>query len=452
LQARIRDAGASATHVMRTIAIYNMKGGVGKTTTAVNLSYLAAESRVRVLLWDLDPQAASTFAFRIRPHVSGFRKRSLENGEALYAAIKQTDCENLYLLPADFAYHKLDRLLGSLGNPGRVLTSLLETIGDDFDIVFLDCPAGFSRLAEAILAAADAIVAPAIPTVLSLRMVAQLVRQAECSSSRASLTAVFNMVDRRKALHRQACELAAEHPEIFLRAEIPYASVVEQMAARRAPTAIYAAHTTAATAFAEIWSELRTRLYREADDREERRWAAVLGAIESLIARLESTERLTAPTIASAANESSGADADGSVVHRFDTDQRDLERRGHALELHERKDGGFIVFARSAMNQSEAERAEAPIDRTWTVQILAGEMSPLDALERRLRSPLPRVVEHLRDASNGRQLRRVDTYRSGNATAAKTAPDRATLSPRLQTIDADRGESPDSQARNQAVG
>src|SRR5262249_33476793 len=160
----------------------------------------------------------------------------------------QTDYENLYLLPADFAYHKLDRLLDSLGNPGRVLSSLLETIGDDFDVVFLDCPAGFSRLTEAILAVADAIVVRASPTALSVRMVAQLVRKAEFPSSRASLSIVFNMVDRRKTLHRQACELGAHHPEIFLRTELPYASVVEQMAAHRAPTAVYAAHTTAAAA------------------------------------------------------------------------------------------------------------------------------------------------------------------------------------------------------------
>jgi len=81
---------------MKSVAIYNMKGGVGKTTTAVNLSYLAAGSGQRTLLWDLDPQAASSFAFRVRPRVSGFDKTSLEDGRTLGAAIKETDYNNLF--------------------------------------------------------------------------------------------------------------------------------------------------------------------------------------------------------------------------------------------------------------------------------------------------------------------------------------------------------------------
>ena len=71
---------------MSIVAVYNMKGGVGKTTTAVNLSFLAASTGRRTLLWDLDPQGASTFAFRVRPHVSGFGKKTLEDSEALDAA------------------------------------------------------------------------------------------------------------------------------------------------------------------------------------------------------------------------------------------------------------------------------------------------------------------------------------------------------------------------------
>ncbi len=157
---------------MRIVAVYNMKGGVGKTTTAVNLSYFAATAGLKTLLWDLDPQAASSFAFRVRPHVSGFGRQSLEDGQALGAAIKETDYDNLYLLPADFAYRKFERFLGSIGKPERLLPSLLDTLGRDFDVVFLDCPAGFSLLTEGIIASADVVLVPTIPTVLSLRTVA----------------------------------------------------------------------------------------------------------------------------------------------------------------------------------------------------------------------------------------------------------------------------------------
>ncbi len=64
---------------MTVVAIYNMKGGVGKTTAAVNLSYLSATAGEPTLLWDLDPQGAASFALRVRPVVAGFGRKSLEN-------------------------------------------------------------------------------------------------------------------------------------------------------------------------------------------------------------------------------------------------------------------------------------------------------------------------------------------------------------------------------------
>jgi chromosome partitioning protein len=171
-----------------------------------------------------------------------------------------------------------------------VIAALLDTLGRGYDIVFLDCPAGFSLLIEGVLRAADAVLVPTIPTVLSLRTVARLIKWADRSGSPSRLAAFFSMVDRRKTLHRRACEWFAGHPELFLAGQIPYASVVEQMAVRRMPLAVFAARDPATTAFAEIWAELQKRLQHpeEASTWQRDRWVPMLRAVESLIVRLES--------------------------------------------------------------------------------------------------------------------------------------------------------------------
>jgi chromosome partitioning protein len=386
---------------MKTIAVYKMKGGVGKTTTAVNLSYLAAATGQRTLLWDLDPQAASSFAFRVRPRVPGFSRRTLEDAQALAGSIKQTDYDNLHLIPADFSYRKFERFLGWYGKPERLVTALLETLGGGFDVVFLDCPAGFSLLIEGVFAAADAILVPTIPTVLSLRTVARLFKWADRSGSRSKLVAFFNMVDRRKALHRRAAEWSAAHSDVFLPAQVPYASVVEQMAVRRMPLPEFAPGHCATTAFAAIWSELRTRLADETQhaDRPDK-WAHLLQQIESLIAEIDAAERTE--------KESRQDGSNGSIIHRFDTERRDLEKCGHVLELHERRGTLLLVAARSNVaHVTDAGREQVRIDSAWALEILSGEMSPLAALEQRLGRP--RTLENIRSVVGERQLRRIDT-------------------------------------------
>ena len=403
---------------MKVIALYNMKGGVGKTTTAVNLSYLAAAAGQRTLLWDLDPQAASSFAFRIHPRVAGFGRKSLESGEAFAAAIKETDYHNLDLLPADFAYRKLDRLLGNLSKPKRVVTELLEALGRDYDVMFLDCPAGFSLLTEGILAAADAVLVPTIPTVLSVRTLVQLIKWADRTESPSELAAFFSMVDRRKAQHRRACEWSAPGAGMFLATQVPYASIVEQMAIRRMPLAMFAGRDPATVAFEGIWTELQTRLQRrdEAMPRPRDRWALELRAIESLMARLEPAADAV-PTVQQSDAQQvferpMPAVEEVHFVHSFDTEGRDLQRCGYVLELHERAGSFTVVAARSSLagdRNSLSECTEVQVDRSWATQILSGAKSPLAVLERRLRPPQSWLLQDVRATVGGAGLRRLNS-------------------------------------------
>jgi cellulose biosynthesis protein BcsQ len=397
---------------MRTVVVYNMKGGVGKTTAAVNLSYLAAASGHRTLLWDLDPQAASSFAFRVRPAVSGFGRRSLGDGRTFAAAIKETDFRGLDLLPADFAYRKLERYLHSYHKPERVIDSLLGTMGQDYDLVFLDCPPGFSLLAEGILAAADTILIPTIPTVLSLRMVARVIKWADRCDACAILAPFFSMIDRRKALHRRASEWAAAHPRVFLDGQVPYASVVEQMAVRRLPLAEFAPREAATTGFAGIWAEVQAGLgQRDGNEQElsERRHR-MLHAVKLLIGHLEPMEREAPQAPTSRATHEKACSADSCFVHRFDTERRDLEKGGHLLELREGNGSFFVVASPLGTTPTDTSaRSEVQIDNSWAVRILTEELSPLAALERRLGDPGPIAVQELRRLAGTQKLRRVHT-------------------------------------------
>lgn len=85
---------------MKIIASYNIKGGVGKTATAVNLAYLAAAQGLRTLVWDLDPQGAASFYFRIKPRVKKGARGLIEKKRALDEVIKSTDYARLDLIPA----------------------------------------------------------------------------------------------------------------------------------------------------------------------------------------------------------------------------------------------------------------------------------------------------------------------------------------------------------------
>jgi cellulose biosynthesis protein BcsQ len=243
---------------MRIIGVYNIKGGVGKTATAVNLAYLAARDGLRTLVWDLDPQGAASFYFRIKPRIKGGSKKLLRGKKELDKLIKGTDYEGLDLLPADFSYRNMDLVLDDTKKPAMRLLKLLRPLSYEYDLIFLDCPPSISLVSENIFQAADALLIPTIPTTLSLRTYGQLMEFVINNNlDRLKLMPFFSMVDRRKRMHLEIInELPKRHPEL-LKTHIPYASDVERMGVFRKPLADFATKGPAAKAYEELWEEAR---------------------------------------------------------------------------------------------------------------------------------------------------------------------------------------------------
>jgi chromosome partitioning protein len=245
---------------MKILATYNIKGGVGKTATAVNLSYLAAQDGYRVLLWDLDPQGAASFLFRIKPRVKGGGKALIRGQRTIDDAIKGTDFAGLDLLPADFTYRNLDLVLDAAKQPAKRLASLLAPLRSEYDLIVLDCPPSISLLSESVLHAVDLLLVPLIPTTLSVRTLDQLTEFVSgFNGHRPDIMAFFSMLDRRKRLHTQILQdLPTQRPDIATSA-ISALSLIEQMSVHRAPVTAFAPRTAAARQYRELWREARER-------------------------------------------------------------------------------------------------------------------------------------------------------------------------------------------------
>lgn len=243
---------------MKILALYSIKGGVGKTAGAVNLAFIAAQMGLRTLVWDLDPQGASSFYFRVKPKIKGGGKDLLKGKHELDDLIKGTDFDNLDLLPADFSYRNLDLLLDDQKKPDKQLKKRLKPLAEHYDVIFLDCPPNISLLSEAVFIAADTLLSPVIPTTLSLRTLAQLKKFiAENKLDKLSLLPFFSMVDRRKKLHRDIMQTLNDSHEEFLTTAIPYASEIERMGLERMPLPAYNKNSPSTTAYRQLWEEIQ---------------------------------------------------------------------------------------------------------------------------------------------------------------------------------------------------
>ena len=156
------------------MAVYHLKGGVGKTATAVNLAYLGAASGLRTLVCDLDPQSSATYYFRVRPRLKNAGKVYLKGRARVSNNIKGTDYDRLDLLPADWSHRHLASALGRVKRSRKRLQEIFAPFRGEYDLIVLDSPATATLLAESIFVAADLLLVPVVPSTLAARAYANL--------------------------------------------------------------------------------------------------------------------------------------------------------------------------------------------------------------------------------------------------------------------------------------
>jgi chromosome partitioning protein len=249
---------------MKVLATYSIKGGVGKTTTAVNLAYEAGRAGVRVLVWDLDPQGGATYLLRVRPKVRGGSRKLVSAKGALADHVRGTDLDAVHVLPADFSLRHLDVHLEGTREPTRRIASLLRPVRDHYDLAILDCPPSISRASESVFGAADVLLVPVVPATLASRTLGQLTSFLDDQMDAPAVAPFLSMVDRRRRLHRELVDsLGSQWPEL-LSTSIPAAAVIERMGTERSPLGLYAGSTPAARAYRRLWGEVATSVWGDA--------------------------------------------------------------------------------------------------------------------------------------------------------------------------------------------
>lgn len=247
---------------MKVLACYSMKGGVGKTATAVNLAWLAAQAGIKTLLIDLDPQGASSFYFRVNSKKKAWDNLFFKDHEYLLKHIKSTEFECLDVLPAHFSFRNFDINLSQLKKPEKGLSKVLKGFKKEYELVILDCPPAISYLAESVFQSSDMILVPVIPTTLSERTLVQLYQYfKQHEQDAAKIYPFFSMVQKQKLMHTDTMQRLTQDNKQVLKTVIPFSTDIEKMGEHTAALGEFGRGKPVFIACKDLWYEVRDILF-----------------------------------------------------------------------------------------------------------------------------------------------------------------------------------------------
>jgi chromosome partitioning protein len=255
----------------RIYALANQKGGVGKTTTIVNLAaYLAADG-LRVLVVDLDPQGNATSGLGAGRAVAGASVYdALMGGAELGALIVPTETPGLLLVPSSIALAGAEVELAGVSQRERRLNRVIAAVRGDFDIVFIDCPPSLGLLTVNALTAADAVLIPMQCEYYALEGLSQLIAtihlvRDHLNPALAVQGVVLTMFDARTNLSAEVAAEVREHlGAAVFQAVVPRSVRLAEAPSHGRPITAYAPESRGAIAYRALATELWGRLEHDA--------------------------------------------------------------------------------------------------------------------------------------------------------------------------------------------
>lgn len=257
------DVGQREVLLPRVIAMANQKGGVGKTTTAVNLGAALAELDFRVLVIDLDPQGNATTGLGINPRdVDASIYDALMNEVALEDCIEPTSVKNLFVVPAliDLAGAEIE-LVPAFSRELK-LRRAIEPCKEDYDYILIDCPPSLGLLTVNAFAAADDVVVPVQCEYYALEGLGQLVKNVALVRSNLNPALdirgmVLTMYDARTKLADQVAQEVREHfGDRVYRTIVPRSVRISEAPSFGQPIIVFDSSSRGALAYRELAKEV----------------------------------------------------------------------------------------------------------------------------------------------------------------------------------------------------
>ncbi len=250
---------------LKKIAVYNIKGGVGKTTTSVNLACYLSSCNLSVLLWDLDPQGGTSFFFNRQHHNNNTHGRLFDRYITIYDVIHSTESYQIDVISNDALFsdqymnHASRMTTVTFGN-NELIHRTLEEIEDDYDVCIMDCSPGRFLLHNNIFYAADLLLIPNLPAPLSIycnNMLMDSLQQDPMIAKK--VLSFYNMVQTHKILHKQYLDNRKD-ASWMLDNYIPFYSEIEQIALTKESMFHQQKEYKANDYYHQLWLEICERM------------------------------------------------------------------------------------------------------------------------------------------------------------------------------------------------